>query len=407
MKKIGILTYHFVYNFGANLQSLSTFWYFKNRGYEVKLIDWCPKDLFEYYQKVTPTEQIESHESFFKQHYVRTNVCYDDKDIVKVIDEEKLDAIVIGSDAVCRHFPTLIRWRPSRTHLFLKNGLTTPDIFPNPFWGSFYERLKTKIPMILMSVSSQGTLYQYTLCGERRKISMALNNFSYISVRDSWTQKVFNYYSYGRMLPCITPDPVFAFNVNVPSDLISQNIINRFGLPKRYIILSFKKRFSPSVDWVKNFVKCCRANEVAVVSLPYPQEENKLDVDINITLPINPLEWYNIIRFSEGYIGNNMHPIVTSMHNIVPFFSFDYYANYSRLSGKVDLKFSKIYDLLGGADLLDYYVNVQSRNFQFPEPEFVFNKVQSFDREKGKHLSDDKLEFYMELMNKIEQVINN
>ena len=215
MRKIGILTYHSVYNYGANLQALSTFYYFKNKGYNVKIIDWRPKDLSENYKKATPTRQSEAHELFFKDNYDLTDICYTDVEVAHIIDAELFDAVVIGSDAVCRHFPTIIRWRPSRTKIFLWRALNTPDIFPNPFWGSFYTKLTRKIPMILMSVSSQGTWYKYVLFWERMQISKALKNFSYISVRDSWTQKVFDYFSYRNILPDITPDPVFGFNYNI------------------------------------------------------------------------------------------------------------------------------------------------------------------------------------------------
>lgn len=406
MKKIGILTYHSVYNFGANLQTLSTFYYFKNRGYEVKIIDWRPKDLFEQYKRITPIEQAKVHENFFSEYYELTSICYSDEDIVQVINEENFNAIVIGSDAVCRHFPTLIRWRPSRTHFFLKNGLYSPDIFPNPFWGSFYNKLKTKIPIILMSVSSQGTLYQYTLFWERRQLSKAVNNFSYITVRDSWTQQVFDYFSYGKVLPEITPDPVFAFNANVPENFVSRDFIKHFKLPERYIILSFKKKYSPSSEWIKEFVQHCKKHKIAVVSLPYPQEENILDVDINMHLPISPLEWYNIIKYSMGYVGNNMHPIVVAMHNGIPFISFDYYAHFNHLIGKVNLEFSKIYDLLNKTSLLNYYENIQRVGYRFPTPESIFKKVCRFDVIGGKQIAVEKLQNYMKLMSNIEQIIN-
>ena len=405
MEKIGILTYHSVYNYGAHLQALSTFYYFKNKGYIVKIINWRPKDIYQSYKKVTPVKQANEHEDFFIHNYNLTDICYTDDDIARIINEENFDAIVIGSDAVCRHFPILVRWRPSRTHIMLKNCLTSADIFPNPFWGSFYLKLKRKIPMILMSVSSQGTWYKYVLFWERMQISKALKNFSYISVRDSWTQKVFDYFSYRNILPDITPDPVFGFNYNIPSTLTSKNIIERFHLPEKYVILSFKHRYIPSKEWVMRFVSCCRRYNLAVISLPYPQEENRLDVDENISLPLSPIEWYNIIKYSMGYIGNNMHPIVVSMHNKIPFISFDYYADYGRFSGKLNLTFSKIYDLLNQSNMLDYYVNVQSRNFLFPEPEDIFDKIYNFDKMKAARIADDKLNSYLGVMMTIEQII--
>ena len=262
------------------------------------------------------------------------------------------------------------------------------------------------MPMVLMSVSSQGTLYRYTLSNERKKISKALSDFSYISVRDSWTRQVFDYFSYSKSDPKITPDPVFGFNANVPPEQTSRAVVRRFSLPERYVILSFNQRFSPSSEWVRRFMACCREKGTAVVSLPYPQEENRIEVDMNIPLPLDPIEWYNIIKHSTGYIGNNMHPVVVSMHNAVPFFSFDYYADYSRFSGKVNLEFSKIYDLLNHTELLDNYVNVQTRGFRFPEPELVFERVHNFDKGKAKRIANTQLEGYRELMATIERVIS-
>lgn len=405
MAKIGILTFHSAYNFGANLQALSTMHYFKNNGYDAKIINWRPKDLWKSYKKGTPTKQIEAHEDFFRRYFDMTDICHTDDDIAQVIGKEDIDAIVIGSDAVCRHLPYLLRWRPSRKHIFLKNATPTPYIYPNAFWGCFYPKLHRKIPMIFMSVSSQGTAYRYTMRGERKKIAESLSRFSFISVRDSWTRKAFQYFSYGAVSPHVTPDPVFAFNANIPQDLTSKDFIKRFQLPEKYIVLSFKKEHSPSQNWVRQFTGCCKSKGIAVLSLPFPQEENCLDVDINLSLPINPLEWYNIIKYSSGYVGNNMHPIVVAIHNVLPFFSFDYYGSYSHLSGKVNLAPSKIYDLVYDCDLLDYYSNVQSRHYQYPQPEEVFSKICQYDSDKGRLRSADMQNRYMQLMIDIETVI--
>ena len=403
--KIGILTYHSAYNFGANLQALSTLCYCKKNGIEAKIINWRPQDLTKHYEKITPPEQAAMHEDFFNKYYDLTDICHTDIEIADMIEKESFDAVIIGSDAVCRNFPFLVRWRPSRTLGVLKNGLYTTDLFPNPFWGCFSTHLQRNIPIILMSVSSQGSPYKYTLQGERRRMSKALSAFSYVSVRDSWTQQLFDYCSYGKLLPEITPDPVFGFNFNTPKELTSQSIIERFNLPRKYIILSFKRMYSPPADWVRKFVECCRKEEIAVVSLPYPQEENHLDVDINLSLPINPIEWYNLIKYSMGYVGNNMHPIVVSIHNEIPFYSFDYYAMYNILTRKVNLKASKIYDLLSKNGILDNYVNVQSHGFQFPHPNLVFERVYHADKDKRHAVANDRLTNYIKLMKSIEQHI--
>ena len=94
------------------------------------------------------------------------------------------------------------------------------------------------------------------------------------------------------------------------------------------------------------------------------------------------------------------------MHNSVPFISFDYYANHNPFTDKINLEASKIYDLLKRTDLLDYYVNIQSRKFQFPNPEQVFDRIYNFNKEKGNQIAKERTEKYMRLMNTIEQIIN-
>lgn len=129
-------------------------------------------------------------------------------------------------------------------------------------------------------------------------------------------------------------------------------------------------------------------------------------MDINVPLPISPIEWYNIIRYSVGYVGNNMHPIIVSIHNAVPFFSFDYYGHLGLITGKVRLDCSKIYDLCLKSDLLNYYSNIQRRNYQFPDPETVFERIYNFDKEKALLLARKKLNDYKDLMAHIERVIH-
>ena len=49
MKKFGILTYHWVSNFGAQLQTLSTYKCIEKSGNMPIIINWIPDDLKKYY----------------------------------------------------------------------------------------------------------------------------------------------------------------------------------------------------------------------------------------------------------------------------------------------------------------------------------------------------------------------
>ena len=97
--KIGIITYHAVYNFGANLQILSTVGYLKKHGYEPRVIDWMPVDLERKYDKGTPQEQVEAHKNFQKEYLPLTKRCRNSKEI---------SAICIG----CKHIRSEIRSIP-------------------------------------------------------------------------------------------------------------------------------------------------------------------------------------------------------------------------------------------------------------------------------------------------------
>src|SRR5450759_3170891 len=101
--KIGILTYHSVYNFGANLQVLSTVGYLKNNGFEPIVINWMPVDLEARYNRTVPSIQAEAHKKFVRNYLPCTKLCRDEIDISNVIADQEIKGVLIGSDAVLQH----------------------------------------------------------------------------------------------------------------------------------------------------------------------------------------------------------------------------------------------------------------------------------------------------------------
>ncbi len=373
MNKIGILTHHSVYNFGANLQALSTQECLRKQGYDAYIINWIPQDLHIRYLKTTPSLQCQEHEKFFNDYYHLTEVCNTSKEVASLLDKEKFDAIIIGSDAVTRHFSFTYRYSPCRKG-FRKNYLNSTDIYPNPYWGEFYKYIKRKIPMAMMSVSSQGTYWKNIKGFEKNSICKTLKKFSYISVRDSFTQEAFCYFTNNNLIPCITPDPVFSFNQNV--ELTVEDNIET----EPYVVFSFKKQTLPPKEWLIKLKNIFNKNGYKIKSLPFPQEECEFDVDEKIQLPLSPLEWYKIIKNSKAYIGNNMHPVVVALHNKVPVFSFDYYAVRKNRFSIPEVSMSKIFDLLNNTELRDNYFNIQFGYDSIPDPEFVFKKTMNIDK---------------------------
>ena len=404
--KIGILTYHSVYNFGANLQVLSTVEYLRNNGYEPVIINWIPLDLETSYDHNFPTIQAEAHKLFIQRYLPCTSICRDERGIAEVIEEYNIKGIIIGSDAVLQHHTTFSRIHFSRRGITLNAKPKSDVLFPNPFWGSFIPYLKEKIPVVIMSASSQNTDYKFINGSLRKKMEMFLKQFQSVTVRDDWTRKMIKHLSHGTIITNITPDPVFAYNQNVKEQYTKADIIKKFKLQEKYLLFSFYDTKVVSKDWLTSFKVLAEMNNLQCVALTMPNGMNfDPPFDSIIEVPLSPKEWYGLIKYSSGYIGEKMHPIVIALHNVVPFFSFDLYGivNFKFI---VNYKSSKIFDILSHAGLLKNRVSILRSSDKRPTPEYVFSQISNFDYEKCRLFSNNQLEKYNTMMKDISTILN-
>jgi hypothetical protein len=381
---VGILTYHAVNNFGALLQAISTCGFLKKNGYTPIIINWIPNDLEIYIQKETEPEQWYEFEKFRNEYFLLTRLCRTGKDIADVIEKLKISAVVIGSDAVVQYYPFRNQIIfPSRKILSIKKVLTD-KIFPNPFFGDFIQYLNIDIPVILMSVSGQGCPYRMIVGKKKQDMNKQLKKFKYISVRDIWTKKMFEYISDKYFSPVITPDPVFAFNNNFYGVEISKKeIIEKFGLSENYILFSFHNSFTVSKEWLNSFEELASKDGYSSVALKTPTGINFTHPFSHvIDVPLSPVDWYFLIKYSSGYIGHNMHPIIVCLHNNVPFFSFDQYSKrlFFIFSNK---KASKIYHILSTAGLQENRISSISFTLRKKiSASMVYESIIKFDRKK-------------------------
>lgn len=399
--KIGILTYHAVCNFGANLQALSTVEYFRANGHEPIIINWYPETLENAYIKNTPKEQFEIHKKFREKYFLMTERCFSSNEVAEVIDKWNIDAIIVGSDAVVQYTPYLSRIIfPCRKIIHIQKPGEDKDC-PSPFWGSFYETLKRPIPMAMMSVSCQNTPYKTLLKKEKRKLAKYLSNFRYLSTRDDWTQKQFKYACDDKVSPVITPDPVFGFNYNVKFIPSKEDICKRFKLPENYILVSFHNSSTVSMEWLSELKQKYKSKNVMCVAFPFPQGiEFKHPFDKEITTPLDPIDWYALIKHSKGYIGHNMHPIVVSLSNAVPCFSFDNYGT-TKFRFFVNQKSSKIYHIMNCFEVLQNRANSSGKFIDHPTVDYVVEKLDSYNLNHVKKIAQNYLERYKDMMNNI------
>lgn len=402
--KIGLLAYHAVCNFGAMLQLLSTYMFLKNHGHEPVIINWVAKDLENYYAQNTPISQIENQLKLRLQLWKETALCRTIKDVANIISNEQIDAVIIGSDAVAQHHPPFERIVFPCRNIIAINSVTSDVVFPNPFWGIWTDYLDKPVPVALMSAASQDSKYKYISKKLRKQMKERIMAFSYVSVRDVDTQKMFSFITEGQCCPSVTPDPVFAFNQNAASLVPSkEELMKKYGLSGKYMLISFKneKRCNVSQTWLNKFQDIAKHHGIQCVSLPFSTSLSAGELESEIALPLNPIDWYALLKYSCGYIGNNMHPIVVCIHNTVPFFSFDNYGTKHANGLFCDSSTSKIRHILKVANLLDCRIASNSLFRRTPSPEHVFNKLQTFDKAKCKNFAQGYLNKYNEMMTKI------
>lgn len=402
--KIGLLAYHAVCNFGAMLQLLSTYMFLKNHGHEPVIINWVAKDLENYYAQNTPISQIENQLKLRLQLWKETALCRTIKDVANILSNEQIDAVIIGSDAVAQHHPLFERIVFPCRNIIAINSVTSDVVFPNPFWGIWTDYLDKPVPVALMSAASQDSKYKYISKKLRKQMKERIMAFSYVSVRDVDTQKMFSFITEGQCCPSVTPDPVFAFNQNAVSLVPSkEELMKKYGLSGKYMLISFKneKRCNVSQTWLNKFQDIAKHHGIQCVSLPFSTSLSAGELESEIALPLNPIDWYALLKYSCGYIGNNMHPIVVCIHNTVPFFSFDNYGTKHANGLFCDSSTSKIRHILKVANLLDCRIASNSLFRRTPSPEHVFNKLQTFDKAKCKNFAQGYLNKYNEMMTKI------
>ncbi len=393
--KVGILTYHWVSNMGANLQALSTYSYLRNNGYEPIIINWVPKDVEQFYKEKVLLEQINAHKKFVQDNFRGiTELCRTSEDVARIITRNDIHFICIGSDAVFSTKPYLSRWHFGRKGLKYIAPYSDATIY-SPYWGDFRQYLPADYPIKIvgLSVSAQNTPYKKILLKNEKNLYLqALRRFSKLTVRDIWTKRLCEHVSQKSISPEITPDPVFGFNFNVkPKNL--NFVRNQLNINGDYVLLSIT---DCSVDnyWIRSLERLFAEKGIIVVGFPKTISSIQNVLKHNLTFPISPLEWYDAIKNSKGYIGELMHPILVALHNSIPVFSFDTYG-FKNLF-KFDTKSSKVYQILKDFDLLDAYYNPKYN--QLPEPQYILDRMLSMDLAKIRSHADFYLMKYKNMM---------
>ena len=371
-------------------------------GHEPVVLHWYPERLAAMYQQRIPQVQSDCHEAFTKDILPLSNLCRTEQELIAEIERLELDGIVAGSDALFKYTPLKVRNNLIR-RLYRKVKGIVPvwdEMEGNPFFGHFAKSLKKPIPLCAFSVSSQNAPYKMLSNTEKKQMGEGLEMYSHITVRDEWTKQMVEYVLEKGDIS-ITPDPVFSFNPNIYFPFPSkQEILNRYELQEDYVLLSFSKHYMQE-DYVTELAAELKRNGLTPVGFPMPEGLRTLGLEKKISLPLTPLDWFALIKYSRGYIGERMHPIVVALHNCVPFFCFDEYGTYGsladRILGKHILSSSKTYLILERAGLTGCMYSYHAKG-SYPASQTVVERLLSFDKNRCARFSEEMQRLYTKSM---------
>lgn len=405
--KIGVLTFLHVANFGANLQATSTYYYLKNQGHTPVFINYTSyqveitnkiSQLKKKLQNRSISIQTLEHEKFIKEQIKnQTRNVHTCSQVFEVIKEEGIEAVIIGSDAVAQHWPLFSTLKLGKHRPFWIEPLQQERRFPNPFWGVGFS---DKIPTAMMSVSSQNSKYPIFTKSVLKRIAKQIDTMTYVSVRDAWTKDMMLAAQPSSSIE-VTPDPVFALNYNLGDLIPSENDIRRkFELPEKYVLIGLRSQVYTyeELDKMNELLmsegkECVAFNIDGVYAYKHPFK-------YEIKLPLNPLDWFGLIKYASAYIGSNMHPIVSSLTNGVPCFSIDNWGIVDFWGKKKTSKSSKVYDVLSQYGLTDYWCSIENGKCS-TTVEKIIEKLHNFPTDKVKQISIKRVNVYKNMMERI------
>jgi predicted DNA binding CopG/RHH family protein len=142
---------------------------------------------------------------------------------------------------------------------------------------------------------------------------------------------------------------------------------------------------------------------VTCIVLPMPDEGINYQHSFThiIHTPLSPIDWYSLIKYSRGYIGENMHPIVTCLHNAVPCYSIDNWGTKDFFRRTKNDGSSKVEDIMKIFGVSDYRSAI-SRNKCEVSAITIVNKILKYPIEQVKKKAE---EYYLNYNKMMENII--
>lgn len=324
MMKIGILTFHRAYNYGAVLQAYALQTYLKDRGCDVYIIDYYNKNVYSNYKLINwklifrkniiksvfaIIEQANHFTIKRKKKKVYTNFFNHYYRLISWHEITNLDLIIIGSDQV---------WNPN-----IVGG------FKNAYFGF---GIPKNINLISYAASTEGiTLNENNTIWYKKM----LEQFKVISVRER---------AFKNYLEKIIDMPVY-LSLD-PTLLMPFSFWKKFGkisLYKNYILVYQARRSLHILTFAEKIAKQINAQIVILTSNVSTVDHKYVVVD-----NASPEEFVGLFENARCVIALSFHAVVFSVVSQVPFYAIKNKDGWD----------NRIESLLDELDLMDRFIDV-------------------------------------------------
>jgi hypothetical protein len=220
-----------------------------------------------------------------------------------------------------------------------------------------------------------------------------LRKFNYISVRDRWTKWMIMWIAKRKIRLTVDPTAILSDVFKVPDKYKIPSQLER----QKYIIVTLSKD-NVDTKWISQFADECHKKDHILCALSHPEGGTIASVDFNVPQPIHPLQWYNIMINSSGYIGERFHPVAISLFHKKPILAVDGYSscrNY--VIGFISRLRSKTFEICKSAGLSNHCI---SRDVFWTRcsPEAALNSLLTYNKIKLRHFSECcRKEFYINI----------
>lgn len=334
--KIGVLTFHRSFNYGAFAQCYSLITKLKEDfpNHEIEVIDYSSKKAIDSYSvdiekqknKKTKQQLIERNKSFYKcQESLPLSkyhaVSDDYKETVEYLNEN-YDVIIVGSDAVWN-------WNTRG--------------FPNLYFLKDFKGIKFSY-----AASAHGLTYQ-NMSGEQKDyLNNAFSEFDYIGVRDETTSNMVHFVN-DTIKTNFNCDPTMLLDVQkVPCDeqKLKEKLISK-GVDFSKPLIGIMAGNSIGYEIKKRFGK-----KVQLIGVYQPNKY--VDVYLN---DLTPFEWIKVFSFFKLTITHFFHGTMLSLVNGIPVIPVEGISSFSAINK------TKIKDLMERLKISDWRFEYDHRSF--------------------------------------------